>query len=145
MNYTRFEVFMTGCKICSHEKKVEINEAIVKGDSQRVIAGHFNVSQSSVGRHKTHVRELIDANEELQADKLAQEIKELQKLTIDILEDAMAIKDKRSSLQAIKEARSNIELIAKLSGAINERVKVEMDKADTTIKVIYSDDWLQRG
>jgi hypothetical protein len=115
------------CSICNHDKRNDIDAAIINGVAQRAIADSFRVSPSAVGRHKAHIKELIESNEDLQADKLAQEIKELQKITIDILEDAMAIKDKRSSLQAIREARSNIELIAKLSGAIDERIKVEME------------------
>jgi DNA-binding CsgD family transcriptional regulator len=125
------------------EYRNEIDNDIVRGKSQRAIASQYNVSPASVARHKSHIRELLEVNEELQADKLAQEITELQKITLDILEDSMASKDKRSSLQAIKEARSNIELLAKLTGAIGARIKVEMEKGDNAIQIVYANDFLQ--
>jgi len=48
----------TQCTICLHEKRDEIEAAILKGESQRSIASQYNVSQSAVGRHKKngHIR-----------------------------------------------------------------------------------------
>ena len=43
---------MSQCTICRHEKRDEIEAAILKGDSQRLIATQFSVSQSAISRHK---------------------------------------------------------------------------------------------
>ena len=53
----------TQCTICLHEKRDEIEAAILKGGSQRAIASQFTVSRSAIARHKTngHIRtEVVD-------------------------------------------------------------------------------------
>lgn len=40
------------CRVCSHEKAAEINKLLKDGKSLRVIEGEFNVSRSTLSRHK---------------------------------------------------------------------------------------------
>jgi hypothetical protein len=40
------------CTICTHPNLKEINERLIKGDSNRAISNEFNVTESSLKRHK---------------------------------------------------------------------------------------------
>ena len=43
------------CKACSHKKAREINQALLRGDSERLIAGQYRLSQKGVNRHRAHI------------------------------------------------------------------------------------------
>lgn len=49
------------CTICKHEKRAEIESALVTGKSLRDIAGQFSVSKSAVNRHRTCISETLEA------------------------------------------------------------------------------------
>jgi len=43
---------MQHCKICTHPNVKEINERLVKGDSNRILATEYGVTESCLHRHK---------------------------------------------------------------------------------------------
>ena len=40
------------CSVCTHEAKQTVNQALVAGASNRVIASQHGLSQAAVGRHR---------------------------------------------------------------------------------------------
>lgn len=50
------------CSICTHEQRIDIDRAIVAGESQRSIARRFNVSDNSVRWHIKQCMARTDAN-----------------------------------------------------------------------------------
>jgi hypothetical protein len=43
------------CKACLHAKACEINQALAHGDSERLIAAKYRLSQKGVNRHRAHI------------------------------------------------------------------------------------------
>ena len=64
------------CTICNHPQRVEIDKALVEGESLRNVAKRFDVSYSSVGRHKRngHIAEQIAKAARKKEIKQAREI-----------------------------------------------------------------------
>lgn len=48
------------CTVCSHRARRKIDRLIVFGKSNRAIAGQFEVSRTSIQRHKQHVAAAIE-------------------------------------------------------------------------------------
>jgi hypothetical protein len=47
------------CKICNHEHRSAIDNALLGGQSYRAIAGQYKVSSSGLDRHKAHISSAI--------------------------------------------------------------------------------------
>lgn len=119
---------MQKCKVCNHTEVATINKLLVDGMSVRDIAGRYNISKSSIYRHKTSClpSTLVKAREVEQianADELLKQIQDLQSKTLAILEKNTG-KDDRIALTAIREARSNLDLIGRLLGELDTSPKV---------------------
>lgn len=67
------------CTICTHEKKEEIDKALINNESLRNIAKRFNLSSAAVNRHKVHLPATLtkakDVQEIAQADNVMGELK----------------------------------------------------------------------
>src|SRR6266545_2933433 len=118
-----------GCTVCAHEKRVDIDAALVGGASLRDIAGQHGVSKSAVGRHKESCvpATLVQAREAAEvahADSLLDQVKDLQASTLAQLERAEAEGDGRLVLAAVREARENIALLGKLLGELDDRPQI---------------------
>jgi hypothetical protein len=74
------------------------------------------------------------AEEVAQADDLLDQLKDLQRRTLAILEAAETTNQHRTALSAIREARSNLELLAKLIGELDDTPQVN---------VLVSPEWLE--
>jgi hypothetical protein len=127
------------CTICEHPTREAIDEALVGGASNRSVASLYDVSEAAVRRHKTNhlpVKLVMAqaAEEVAQADDLLAQLKNLQRRTLAILEDAETTKQHRTALSAIREARGNLELLAKLLGELDER---------PTVNVLVSAEWVE--
>jgi DNA-binding transcriptional ArsR family regulator len=131
------------CTICAHEKRAEIDQALINGLSIRDIAEQFDLSQSAVHRHSTnHIKELLatsKAVESLRADHLIEQLSYLQNETLALLDDAKTSGDTRAALQAIREARSNLELKSRLCGELEDRLNIRSE--NSKIEVVYVNDW----
>ena len=117
------------CKICRHEKRQEIDQALLEGTPFRDIAGRFGTSKSALLRHKqTDIPgTLVKAKqaEEIQdADSLFERLRSLSNEARGILEEARASKDHAIALNAIGRAEKLLELEAKLLGELNNSTKV---------------------
>jgi len=113
------------CTICEHPQVDEINKLLLEGVSLRDIARQYSVSRAALHRHKDHIpadlAKAREAKEVAQADNLLDQLKDLQRRTLAILQAAEQDNDHGMALKAIKEARGNLELLAKLLGELQER------------------------
>lgn len=125
------------CTICEHPQVEAINAALVGGASYRDIARQFAVSKDALFRHRQHLpAELVkaqEAKEIAQADNLLEQLKDLQRRTLSILQAAEQDNDHATALKAIKEARGNLELLAKLLGELAER---------QVINILVAPEWI---
>jgi hypothetical protein len=120
------------CTVCDHPQKHSIDEVLVTGAPYRSVAKRFELSESSVYRHKiehlpAHLLKAREAQEVAQADDLLEQVRDLQAHALDILERAEKAGDLRTALAAISQARGNLELLGKLAGELDERPVVNLN------------------
>jgi hypothetical protein len=120
------------CTVCDHPERHGIDEALVTGTPYRSVAKRFNLSESSVYRHKTehllaHLLKAREVEEVARADDLLEQVRRLQGRALDILERAEKAGDLRTALAAISQARGNLELLGKLAGELDERPVVNLN------------------
>ena len=94
---------------------------MVSGLPYRSVAKRFELSESSVYRHKAdhlpaHLLKAREVEEVAQTDELLEQVRHLQAHALDILERAEKTGDLRTALGGISQARGNLELLGKLAG-----------------------------
>jgi len=120
------------CTICDHPKCAEIDRALVgNGTSYRRIAAQFGVAETSLRRHKAeHLPVLLvkakEAEEVMNADTLLEQVRQLKKRAMALLDGAEKAQDFRTALGAIREARGTLELLAKLVGELQSGTVVNV-------------------
>jgi hypothetical protein len=119
------------CTICNHPNLSQINKRLIKGIALRSIADRWEVSKTSLIRHKTkHLPASLvaarQAKEIASADNLLSNVCKLQRRAERILRKAESAGDHRTALAAIREVRSTIELLAKLLGELREGTNVNI-------------------
>jgi hypothetical protein len=107
------------CTICRHEKRDDIDRALLDGESFRNIAGRTATSAAALCRHKAqHIpRKLALAKEtaeEVQAGTLFERLRGAGRATQEILSEARSTKNHIIALRAIGHIEQQIELEAKL-------------------------------
>lgn len=118
------------CTICTHDRRAEIDKALVDGEPLRNIAGRFGTSATTLHRHKAEhlpvaLVKATAAAEVAQADDLLAQVRDLQRRSLDILAQAENAGDLRVALAAIGQARGNLELLARLLGELqDQRVQI---------------------
>ncbi len=125
------------CTICRHEKRADIDKALIARVPFRNIAGRHKVSKSALVRHlDDHIPAALlkakDAEEVAQADVLLRQVGELRDRALAILDVAEAAAEYRDALAAIREARGCLELLGKLAGQLKDA---------PTVNVILSAEW----
>ena len=67
------------CSLCSHASRPELEQAILRGEPVRKIAGRFpGISRSAVSRHRRdHMTALLAKTEAEHANRLAAEVRGL--------------------------------------------------------------------
>ena len=113
------------CSVCSHPDAVLINEAlVVEGASNRAITRQYDLSKDAVRRHRQHIPQLLSkasqAMEVAQADDLLDQVRDLQRRALGILDKAEAADELRTALAAIAQAGGNLELLGKLAGELQQ-------------------------
>lgn len=129
------------CKTCLSPDLAAIDEALVGGTPAEVVARKYRLPVRSVQRHRAaHLPATLAraqaAAEVARADGLLDQVVELQRRTVAILDAAENADppDLGLALRAIREARGNLELIAKLAGDLDERAQVA---------IILSPEWVE--
>lgn len=121
------------CTICTHERRSEIDAALLAEEPYRRIAARFGTSTGALQRHKEHLPEHLakahEAQEVAQADNLLEQVKDLQARALSILDKAETAGDLRTAVSAIREARAIFELLAKLTGELDERPVINLVNA----------------
>jgi hypothetical protein len=134
---------MRPCTVCAHEKRQEIDKALVTGTTHRNVAEQFRLSPSAVYRHKrghlaarlkrafeaTETRQAVElvqhraeekAKEIGQALDVVQQLRAINSATLQVLQQARESEKHSLSLQAVDRIHRQIELQAKLLGELQE-------------------------
>ena len=119
------------CSVCSHPKRDEIDQALVRGEPIRAIARRFGLSKDSIRRHAQNhlpakLAKATEAQEVAEANALLTQVQLLRDRALAILDKAERAQDLRVALQAIREARGCVELLAKLVGELSESPQVNV-------------------
>jgi hypothetical protein len=121
------------CTVCAHPKREEIDRALVEGVSAAEISGRYRtIGERAVRRHRSNhlPAKLVMAEkaaEVAEADNLLDQVGDLQRRALAILDKAEAAGELKTALSAIREARGNLELLAKLLGELDERPAVNLN------------------
>lgn len=111
------------CTICNHEKRAEIDQALVNNEPLRNIAERYGTTPQTLLRHKkSHLSKAIvqakQAETIIQADKLLDEMSRIIRDTRDIYDRARKNHDDELALKAVKEMRENNKLLLIAQGDI---------------------------
>ena len=126
------------CTICTHDKRPDIDQALVERRPFRTIAAQHGVSKSALIRHHddhlpASLLKAQAAREAADADALLAQVVDLRDKALGILEKAEASEDLRAAVSAIREARGCVELLARLAGELKDA---------PTVNLILSAEWL---
>ena len=126
------------CTICNHPEVAAINQALVDNNPFRYVSKQFNVSVASLHRHKAeHIPATLakakNISGSFQADSLLNQLLNLNKTTLEILDEARSEKDSELALKAIARAEKQLELQARLLGELHE---------GQTINILLIPEWL---
>ena len=123
------------CSVCEHDDLEEINTALASNERIRTIADRWSVSKTALMRHRNeHLpvsfieakeaeareAEAKEAEEDAPADELLDQVRDLQKHTLAILDEAEEAEELGVALRAIREAKGNLERSVKLLGELDE-------------------------
>ena len=111
------------CTICTHDKRPDIDRALVAREPFRHIAKRYSVSTAALVRHSDdHLPSSLikaqEAREAAQADALLAQVVDLRDKALGVLEMAEGSADLRAAVSAIREARGCVELLGKLAGQL---------------------------
>lgn len=116
---------MTACKVCQHPDLDRIDIALSTGATARAVAAEYNLSNSSVNRHRSsHLpsRLLVDHSSRNLAgsNALALELRAIHSHLLEALRRAQAHGpiDLRLLVPAARELRQNVELLARLQACL---------------------------
>ncbi len=121
------------CTVCAHPRREEIDRALVEGVSAAEISGRYRtVGERAVRRHRSNhpPAKLVMAEKAAQvaeADDLLEQVGDLQRRALAILDKAEEVGELKTALSAIRETRGNLELLAKLLGELDERPVVNLN------------------
>ena len=131
------------CPVCAHEKRQEIEKALLGSAKLPEIAQRFSLPKWSLYRHKqrhlpARLKKAQEAQEMTDADSLLGQMKYLQAKALTILQTAEKSGKLKIALGAIHEARENLELLAKLTGDLKEgpTVNILVSPAWVTLRTI---------
>jgi len=128
------------CSVCTHEKRQEIDQALINGDSFRYVSQRFSVSTAALHRHRHggHIAKTLvkaqNAREVAAADNLLDQVRQLQNIALGIVVKAANKGDLKTALMGIREARGCLDLLAKLQGDLpqeGEALRVVLDPPRT--------------
>lgn len=116
------------CSICEHDDLKEINEALASNEWIRDIADRWSLSKTALMRHRNeHLPVSVieaqadeEAEEDVDADGLVDNVRDLQKNTLTILEEAEEAEELDAALRAIGEAKGNLERAVELLEEFDE-------------------------
>jgi hypothetical protein len=119
------------CTVCTHDQAHSINVALVHHEPYRALARQYGVSKDALRRHsREHIPQLLleatRALEVADADGLLEQVRDLQRRALSILDQAEDAGELRTALAAIAQARGNLELLGKLAGELAQEGQVNI-------------------
>ena len=118
------------CSICNHDRRQEIEYALLRGESHRAVAQQFTVPRGAVPRHLKHVSTaLTQARKlgEVEDDKsILTQLRELILEVEQLITRADRAGDYRTVLVALREKTRLLELKARLTGELNEKPETKI-------------------
>ena len=129
------------CSICKSEAREAVDQALVAGESNRVIASQYGLSPAAVGRHsQNHLSATLVAAAEAQnqahGEKLLDRVNGLVDKAMASVERAEAKGDERAVQGGIREARHSLELTGRITGELRDNNDAAPETAlDAIIKL----------
>lgn len=147
------------CTICNHPQRVEIDTALIEGESYRSVARRFGVTDSAIGRHKRngHIAEQIakvarkkeirqakqitaavekkERHEAASVDKLLKIVEALLAECLGIVQDAQ-VGDEGTKLRAVREARETAKLLLEVQGELAANPVINITLIETQLNEI---------
>jgi hypothetical protein len=129
------------CTVCAHPERLTIEKAVLAGAAVEPLARAHGLSDEAIANHTDrHLsRQLLKAHnlrEVARADLLLAEVRAVQARARRLADLAEQATDYRTALLGIRQELSCLELLAKLTGAVDERPTVNV----TTLTVTVVDD-----
>ena len=111
------------CTICDHAQRQAIDEALLRSETYRKIAKHYETSITALHRHKqSHIPKALAKAQEAQevalGDSLLDRLRQLNVETQEVLRAARDEKNHELRLRAISRAEKQLELEGKLLGEL---------------------------
>jgi hypothetical protein len=111
--------FRAGCSVCTHERRADIDTAVIAGIPVRDIAKTYALTKSAVHRHRAHVSTSIvraAARAEIKYENtLLDDAHDLRARTLRLLDVAEETKDTRLQAVLFGQVRENIAMLSKLT------------------------------
>jgi hypothetical protein len=118
------------CSICNHDRRHEIEHALLRGESHRAIAQQFTAPRGAVARHLKHVSTALTQARKLReiedGKSVLIQLRELNLQAEQLKARADRAGDYRTSLLAVREKTRLVELEARLTGELNERPETKI-------------------
>lgn len=120
------------CSSCSHEDRESLDRALVLGtESLRALAKRFHIDRHSLSRHASHhltpaLARVVDERMTAGPRSALERLEELHDEARAVLDAAKQGGQGQLSLQAVRELRGIVETIAKITGELDERARVQI-------------------
>jgi hypothetical protein len=116
----------TACRACRHEKRSEIDRALLSGDAPRQVASRYDgLSATGLQRHQKHITSSLvkarDAKEVGQASSVLSFVRGLVAKAHQFTDLAEQKGDLRTAMSGLRELTRMAELLAKLTGELDQR------------------------
>jgi hypothetical protein len=138
------------CETCRHPERLSINIALIAGQTLRAVGARYDLSHSSVARHKRNCvpRDLLEARhskEIADADFVLAKLCELERSVRRIAEGAEGKGDRKAALAAFSELRRLIEVQARMAVSVDDSTgsshaaSADVAKMVSTIVELFDD------
>jgi DNA-binding FrmR family transcriptional regulator len=114
------------CTICKHQERMEIENALARGESLRDIARQFGASKDAVNRHQRCIAEALLKSRQDRQIKSGDTILEQLDYYKSVAEQFLNDEDK--ALAALDRCHKQLDLRAKLTGAYQKKQENEPDQ-----------------
>jgi DNA-binding transcriptional ArsR family regulator len=118
------------CSICNHDRRHEIEHALLRGEPHRTIAQQFTIPRGAVARHLKHVSTALTQARKLReiedGKSILIQLRELKIQAENLRVRADRAGDYRSALVAVREMTRLVELEARLTGELAERPETKI-------------------
>jgi hypothetical protein len=113
------------CRACKHEKRTEIDKALLSGEAPRQVSARYGLSTTGLQRHQKHIApSLIKARDKIEIGKATSVLKFVHDLVEKgkwFMDQSEQKGDLRTAMTGLRELTRMAELLGKLTGEIDQR------------------------